>query len=72
MAESEVINNSVQFFEGVEKLLEIWFAPNEKNKMADLRKIPRLVCITENCHKQCAYFSFIKHFLFSLLLLIIY
>ncbi|XP_026476451.1 S-adenosylmethionine decarboxylase proenzyme-like, partial [Ctenocephalides felis] len=41
MAESEVINNSVQFFEGVEKLLEIWFAPNEKNKMADLRKIPR-------------------------------
>lgn len=52
MAESEVINNSVQFFEGVEKLLEIWFAPNEKNKMADLRKIPRLVAeISKNSIK---------------------
>lgn len=50
MAESEDISNSssnsssredMHFFEGVEKLLEIWFAPNPANKNADLRKIPR-------------------------------
>ncbi|XP_041982382.1 S-adenosylmethionine decarboxylase proenzyme isoform X2 [Aricia agestis] len=41
MAETEIISNSEnndQFFEGVEKLIEIWFTP-EKN--ADLRKITR-------------------------------
>lgn len=43
MAESENIGGNDHFFEGVEKLLEIWFAPNPKNKNADLRKIPRLV-----------------------------
>lgn len=42
MAETENINN-VHFFEGVEKLLEIWFTPNDTNKNADLRKIPRWV-----------------------------
>lgn len=31
----------MHFFEGVEKLLEIWFEPNPSNKNADLRKIPR-------------------------------
>lgn len=31
----------MHFFEGVEKLLEIWFEPNPSNKGADLRKIPR-------------------------------
>lgn len=41
MAENENIN--MHFFEGVEKLLEIWFAPNQLNNNADLRKIPRLV-----------------------------
>ncbi|XP_063700816.1 S-adenosylmethionine decarboxylase proenzyme isoform X2 [Culicoides brevitarsis] len=41
MAESENIGGNDHFFEGVEKLLEIWFAPNPKNKNADLRKIPR-------------------------------
>lgn len=46
MAENENIsnlniNNPLHFFEGVEKLLEIWFAPSETNKNADLRKIPR-------------------------------
>lgn len=42
MAENEDLsNNSIHFFEGVEKLLEIWFAPNLSNKNADLRKIPR-------------------------------
>lgn len=40
MAENEMINN-IHFFEGVEKLLEIWFVPNSLNKNADLRKIPR-------------------------------
>uniref|UniRef100_A0A1E1W7Y2 S-adenosylmethionine decarboxylase proenzyme n=1 Tax=Pectinophora gossypiella TaxID=13191 RepID=A0A1E1W7Y2_PECGO len=41
MAETEIISNSENndiFFEGVEKLIEIWFTP-EKN--ADLRKITR-------------------------------
>ncbi|KAI5636564.1 adenosylmethionine decarboxylase domain-containing protein [Phthorimaea operculella] len=41
MAEKEIISsseNNDQFFEGVEKLIEIWFTP-EKN--ADLRKISR-------------------------------
>ncbi|XP_025829596.1 S-adenosylmethionine decarboxylase proenzyme isoform X4 [Agrilus planipennis] len=34
--------SDVQFFEGVEKLLEIWFSTNDNNsKHADLRKIPR-------------------------------
>lgn len=40
MAENETISNP-HFFEGVEKLLEIWFTPNPLNKNADLRKIPR-------------------------------
>ncbi|XP_013167125.1 PREDICTED: S-adenosylmethionine decarboxylase proenzyme [Papilio xuthus] len=41
MAETEIISNSEsndQFFEGVEKLIEIWFTPA---KQADLRKITR-------------------------------
>ncbi|KOB76091.1 S-adenosylmethionine decarboxylase proenzyme [Operophtera brumata] len=41
MAETEILNsseNNEQFFEGVEKLIEIWFTPA---KNADLRKIPR-------------------------------
>ncbi|XP_028167379.1 S-adenosylmethionine decarboxylase proenzyme [Ostrinia nubilalis] len=43
MAETEILsnaseNNSDQFFEGVEKLIEIWFTPA---KNADLRRIPR-------------------------------
>lgn len=49
MAENEDLSNSsscssredIHFFEGVEKLLEIWFEPNSSNKNADLRKIPR-------------------------------
>lgn len=40
----EVDNMSVQFFEGVEKLLEIWFTTSDgNNKNPDLRKIPRFV-----------------------------
>lgn len=39
MAENNLLSNvNPSFFEGVEKLLEIWFAPNPN---ADLRKIPR-------------------------------
>ncbi|KAJ9578565.1 hypothetical protein L9F63_005215 [Diploptera punctata] len=41
MAESES-SNGVQFFEGVEKLLEIWFTRTDGNmKQCDLRNIPR-------------------------------
>lgn len=41
MADSEV-NNGAQYFEGVEKLLELWFTKSEGNtKQCDLRKIPR-------------------------------
>lgn len=42
MAENQNIGG-LQYFEGVEKLLEIWFTPNPSNKNADLRKIPRSV-----------------------------
>ncbi|KAF4526461.1 hypothetical protein B566_EDAN014073 [Ephemera danica] len=42
MAENEVNNDGVQFFEGVEKLLEVWFTRADSNvKNCDLRKIPR-------------------------------
>lgn len=43
MAENEVNNDGVQFFEGVEKLLEVWFtrADDTNIKNCDLRKIPR-------------------------------
>ncbi|KAF2897335.1 hypothetical protein ILUMI_08830 [Ignelater luminosus] len=35
-------DSGVQFFEGVEKLLEVWFTNSDNsNKHADLRKIPR-------------------------------
>lgn len=36
-------NISPHFFEGVEKLLEVWFETPDTNKNADLRKIPRWV-----------------------------
>lgn len=46
-AEETIISNgssdeSLHFFEGVEKLLEIWFEPSPN---ADLRKIPRCVVL---------------------------
>lgn len=44
MAAAEDSLGGVQFFEGVEKLLEIWFTTSvNNNKLADLRKIPRFV-----------------------------
>lgn len=41
MAENE--NTDPHFFEGVEKLLEVWFEKpvNSRNSEPDLRKIPR-------------------------------
>ena len=39
---SSPTNNGAQFFEGVEKLLEIWFNQSDRNlKNCDLRNIPR-------------------------------
>ena len=35
-----------EFFEGVEKLLEIWFLPGEEKDTGDLRNIPRS-CLEE-------------------------
>lgn len=38
------MTDGVQYFEGVEKLLEIWFtSDDDNNKARDLRKIPRFV-----------------------------
>lgn len=38
----ENLDNNVQFFEGVEKLLEIWFTSSDgQNIKRDLRDIPR-------------------------------
>lgn len=47
---SESDGEGVQFFEGVEKLLEIWFvrSENDGKQSGDLRKIPRYV-IFHNC-----------------------
>lgn len=42
MAATEMSDDGVQFFEGVEKLLEVWFINSAgDNKTGDLRKIPR-------------------------------
>ncbi|XP_066159257.1 S-adenosylmethionine decarboxylase proenzyme isoform X2 [Euwallacea fornicatus] len=42
MASDETMSDGEQFFEGVEKLLEIWFTTSDGNdKISDLRKIPR-------------------------------
>jgi hypothetical protein len=46
MADNNLLNNiNPNFFEGVEKLLEIWFAPAAN---ADLRKIPRYIFLIKN------------------------
>lgn len=37
----DAMTDPVQFFEGVEKLLEIWFSCDSNKHSADLRKIPR-------------------------------
>lgn len=75
MAENEIISSSdMHFFEGVEKLLEIWFAPPNQNS-ADLRKIPRLVQVIiflKRCSEWCINdrsLSFLYKLLLVLLLL---
>ncbi|KAK5641974.1 hypothetical protein RI129_010521 [Pyrocoelia pectoralis] len=55
-------DGGVQFFEGVEKLLEIWFTNGrESNKHSDLRKIPRgkLESILKIVH--CEIISFVNN-----------
>lgn len=47
-------DNSAHFFEGTEKLLEVWFSQqDEKKGTGDLRTIPRFVpfcaCVWGNC-----------------------
>lgn len=44
------ITSDSSYFEGVEKLLEIWFAPNPINEFADLRKIPRYLFLYETMY----------------------
>uniref|UniRef100_A0A336LU59 S-adenosylmethionine decarboxylase proenzyme n=1 Tax=Culicoides sonorensis TaxID=179676 RepID=A0A336LU59_CULSO len=61
MAESGNISGNSHFFEGVEKLLEIWFVPNPKNKNADLRKIPRSVWDDLLQSVRCEIISFTRN-----------
>ena len=66
MADNNLLDNiNPNFFEGVEKLLEIWFAPKPN---ADLRKIPRY---TDAFHRKfstqspqsCVCFFFVQKIL---------
>lgn len=54
-------NDNVQFFEGVEKLLEIWFTSDD-NTNKDLRKIPRLDL--ENDRRNAVAATYLQRFLF--------
>lgn len=50
-SETEAVNfGNHPFFEGVEKLLEVWFT-NKSGDISgcDLRKIPRFVCRSKSC-----------------------
>lgn len=49
------------FFEGVEKLLEIWFADTDYNKSRDLRKVPRCVWETLLQAVKCEIISFARN-----------
>ncbi|KAG4074945.1 hypothetical protein HA402_009370 [Bradysia odoriphaga] len=61
MAENENISSSdMHFFEGVEKLLEIWFAPTNQ-KSADLRKIPRSMWDALLKSVRCEIISFTRN-----------
>lgn len=61
MAENENISSSdMHFFEGVEKLLEIWFAPPNQ-KSADLRKIPRSMWDALLKSVRCEIISFTRN-----------
>ncbi|XP_069705387.1 S-adenosylmethionine decarboxylase proenzyme isoform X2 [Periplaneta americana] len=61
MAESEG-SNGVQFFEGVEKLLEIWFTRADGNiKQCDLRNIPRQKLESLLKIVRCEVISFVRN-----------
>ncbi|XP_028131945.1 S-adenosylmethionine decarboxylase proenzyme isoform X2 [Diabrotica virgifera virgifera] len=61
MAATEVLNG-LQFFEGVEKLLEIWFTTSDGNhKTADLRKIPRHKLEALMKIVRCEIISYVKN-----------
>jgi hypothetical protein len=56
------MSDSVQYFEGVEKLLEIWFTTGDSsNKAADLRKIPRAKLESLLKIVRCEIISFMKN-----------
>ncbi|KAG5871716.1 hypothetical protein JTB14_008542 [Gonioctena quinquepunctata] len=56
------MSNGVNFFEGVEKLLEIWFTNTDgNNKTADLRKIPRSKLESLMKIVKCEIISFVKN-----------
>ncbi|XP_018576566.1 S-adenosylmethionine decarboxylase proenzyme isoform X2 [Anoplophora glabripennis] len=65
MAATEQIDgmsDGVQFFEGVEKLLEIWFTTSDgNNKAPDLRKIPRIKLESLLKIVRCEIISFVKN-----------
>lgn len=47
------MTDGVQYFEGVEKLLEIWFtSDDDNNKARDLRKIPRFVFVVSRYERN--------------------
>ncbi|KAK9708958.1 Adenosylmethionine decarboxylase [Popillia japonica] len=61
-ATDDSMSDSVQFFEGVEKLLEIWFTSSDNNsKCADLRKIPRNKLDTLLKIVRCEIISFCRN-----------
>ncbi|CAH1116296.1 unnamed protein product [Phaedon cochleariae] len=56
------MSDGVQFFEGAEKLLEIWFTTaNSNHKTADLRKIPRSKLESLMKIVRCEIMSFVKN-----------
>lgn len=55
--------DQLHFFEGAEKLLEIWFTGYEEGSDGDLRKIPRYVL--RKCFKNVLSFSDSLIFLFD-------
>ncbi|XP_056634223.1 S-adenosylmethionine decarboxylase proenzyme [Diorhabda carinulata] len=61
MAATEVLNDE-HFFEGVEKLLEIWFTTTHENyKSADLRRIPRSKLESLMKVVRCEIISYVKN-----------
>ncbi|ALC47646.1 SamDC [Drosophila busckii] len=61
-------NNDGYFFEGVEKLLEVWFAESSAGT-GDLRNISRLDWENLLCHVKCEIISFTKNDLIDAFLL---